>query len=153
MSDRILLGYDQFGSKLADALSDELRNNGYLVDVVEGSGEADYPDVAASACTRYGAGGHGSVILVCGTGLGMSIVANKFPGIRAARCTDLYSVERARRNSNANVLALAAELTPPAQARSLVRVWLTHHFDSLRSVAKLDRLRSIEEGLSAKRSL
>ncbi|GAA1383028.1 RpiB/LacA/LacB family sugar-phosphate isomerase [Catellatospora chokoriensis] len=145
MTARILLAYDGLGAPLSEAIVEELGAHGYETVLVAGSGRHDYPDLAAAACTAFNGGGYASVVLVCGTGLGMSIVANKFPGIRAARCTDEYSVEKARRHSDANVLALAANLTPSERARSLVRSWVGHRFDSARSIPKIARIASIEE--------
>lgn len=141
---RIVVGFDRSGLHLADAVAGTLTEHGFVFDLAVGSGEADYPDIAVDACRSVMAGGLHSAILICGTGLGMSITANKVHGIRAARCTDTYSVEKARRNSDANVLALGAEVTTPAMAAMLVAVWLSHDFDSARSRPKLRKIELLE---------
>src|SRR5262245_28105611 len=101
---RIVVGFDRMGEGLADAVTSTLTAHGVAFDLANGSGDADKPAIAVDACGRVASGDLHSAILVCGTGLGMSITANKMHGIRAARCTDTYSVEKARRNSDANVL-------------------------------------------------
>jgi ribose 5-phosphate isomerase B len=141
---RIVLGFDPMGRLLAETVTDVLAEHGYAVDLVDGSGTDDYPDVAVDACRRVLDCDRHSAILVCGTGLGMSITANKVPGIRAARCTDTYTVEKARRNSDANVMALGAEVTTPAMAAKLVATWVEFHFDSERSKAKLRKIARFE---------
>ena len=141
---RVVLGFDPMGRALADAVTGVLAEHGYTVDLAEGSGTDDYPDVAVDACRRVLDGDRHSAILVCGTGLGMSITANKVPGIRAARCTDTYTVEKARRNSAANVLALGAEVTTPAMAAELVSTWIEFDFDSERSRPKLRKIARLE---------
>jgi ribose 5-phosphate isomerase B len=140
----VAIGFDQTGQRLADAIASALDEHGVMHFVVDGSGEADYPDVAVEACRRLARDALHSAILVCGTGLGMSIAANKVRGIRAARCTDTYSVEKARRNSDANVLALGADLTTPAVATELVTTWLRYEFDSERSRPKLRKIALLE---------
>jgi ribose 5-phosphate isomerase B len=85
-------------------------------------------------------GQHGRAILVCGTGIGMAIAANKVPGVRAAQAHDPYSAERARRSNDAQVLTLGARVVGPELAASLVRTWLRAEFaggGSLRKVAKI----------------
>lgn len=141
---RVVLGFHPIGLALAGAISDALAQRDCIVDIVEGSGIADYPDIAVEACRQILHGGRHSAILVCGTGLGMSITANKIPGIRAARCTDTYSAEKARRNSAANVMALGSEVTTPSVAATLVSVWLEFDFDSERSRPKLYKIAQLE---------
>jgi ribose 5-phosphate isomerase B len=145
MSSTILLGYDPMGELLAQSVIDAAKEFGAVLEVWEGSGANDYPDTALAVCRRVLAEELHSGILICGTGLGMSISANKVTGIRAARCTDIYSVEKARRNSNANVLAMGSEVTTPQLCRLLMEGWLRYDFDSQRSVAKLRRVAEIEE--------
>jgi RpiB/LacA/LacB family sugar-phosphate isomerase len=141
---RIVVGFDRMGQGLADAVTSALTAHGVAFHLVEGSGEADYPDVAVDACRQVISERLHSAILVCGTGLGMSIAANKVHGIRAARCTDTYSVEKARRNSDANVLTLGAEVTTSAVAAMLVTTWLSYAFDSERSRPKLLKISELE---------
>ncbi|WP_129310690.1 RpiB/LacA/LacB family sugar-phosphate isomerase [Streptomyces sp. L2] len=148
---QIVVGYDPMGEQLAQAVLETLQEAGHGYEITPGSGAENYPDIAWETALRVSGGGYHSGVLICGTGLGMSITANKVQGIRAARCTDTYSVEKARRNSAANVLALGAELTPPAVARTLMQVWLTHSFDSARSVPKIERIEALAEHAAALR--
>ncbi|TQF08014.1 RpiB/LacA/LacB family sugar-phosphate isomerase [Kitasatospora acidiphila] len=144
MSNTVLLAYDPMGALLAEAVRETVEAAGRTVETAVGSGDRDYPGLAWQTAERVADGGYHSAILICGTGLGMSITANKVRGVRAARCTDAFSVEKARRNSDANVLALGAEVTAPAMARTLVETWLHHSFDSARSVPKLAEIARLE---------
>jgi|ERR1700680_44685 len=144
MKGSVIVGYDIGGAPLSQAIQTAVLASGLLTCVVDGSGRDDYPDVAFRACDMLLQHAFNSAILVCGTGLGMSIAANKVDGIRAARCTDGYSVERARTNSNANVLTLGAEITTPEQAERLVRCWLQSEFSSERSQPKLAKIAAFE---------
>ena len=103
----------------------------------------DYPDVAARVAHGIRDGRYARGILVCGTGIGMAIAANKVPGVRAAQAHDVYSAERARMSNDAQVLALGARVIGPELARSIVRAWLASEFaggGSTRKVEKIDRM-------------
>jgi ribose 5-phosphate isomerase B len=82
-------------------------------------------------------------ILICGTGLGMSVVANRFPGIRAALCHDLYTAEMSRRHNDANLLVLGGRVIDPKLARAIVRVWLTTPFEGGRHAERLELLEQL----------
>ncbi|GLY04037.1 RpiB/LacA/LacB family sugar-phosphate isomerase [Actinoplanes sp. NBRC 101535] len=151
MNTTVVIGYDPMGEHLLQAVVDALTAAGHPYEVTPGSGVENYPDVAWQTAVKVADGGYHSGVLMCGTGLGMSITANKVPGIRAARCGDTYSVEKARRNSAANVLTLGAELTPPALAATLMRTWLAHDFDSARSVPKIKRIDELAGFAGARR--
>jgi ribose 5-phosphate isomerase B len=103
----------------------------------------DYPDVAARVALGIRDGRFDRGILVCGTGIGMAIAANKVPGVRAAQAHDVYSAERARKSNDAQVLTLGARVVGPELAKSIVRAWLVSEFaggGSTRKVEKIDRL-------------
>lgn len=106
----------------------------------------DYPDVAILAAEAVANGEYDRAILVCATGIGMSITANKVPGIRAALCVDVDCAMLSRDHNDANVLALAGRLTKPAAAVEIVRAWLAtgfpgeqRHVRRLRKIADLER--------------
>ncbi|MGH2408332.1 MAG: RpiB/LacA/LacB family sugar-phosphate isomerase, partial [Candidatus Limnocylindrales bacterium] len=104
---------------------------------------ADYPDIAAVVARDVAAGVVPQAVLVCGTGLGMAITANKVPGVRAASVSDPYSAERARKSNDAQVLCLGALVVGPSVATMLVDLWLAAEFKggaSARKVAKIDAL-------------
>ena len=128
--------------------------------VVEGHGDAfidlsavdpahpDYPDVAWRVASALAAGDGDRGILVCGTGIGMSITANKVPGIRAALAHDTYSAERAVRSNNAQVLTMGALVVGPALMQSIVEAWLAATWDpTTRSGSKVVRIEELEASL------
>ncbi len=103
----------------------------------------DYPDVAEQVARAVAAGTYGRAILVCGTGIGMAITANKVPGVRAAQASDPYSAERARKSNDAQVLCLGARIVSTENAKLLVDHWLASEFQgggSARKVAKMNAL-------------
>ena len=129
--------------------SRELGHETVDVGVESASVEVDYPDIGREAAERIAVGEFDRGILVCGTGIGMAITANKIPGVRAAVCHDPYSAERARKSNNAQVLALGAQIVAPTLACSLVDHWLESEFNAERSggkVAKIDAIDSTFRG-------
>ena len=144
---KIATGSDHLGYELKMVLHDELRDLGYEpVDFGCGGSadEVDYPDVAAELARAVADGGFERGILVCGTGLGMAITANKVPGVRAACCHDAYSAERARRSNNAQVLCLGALVVGPALAKDLLQRWLAAEFDGGRSARKVAKINELD---------
>lgn len=103
----------------------------------------DYPDIAQAVCCEVNSGNCERGILICGTGLGMSIAANKTKGIRAALCCDIFMAERARQHNDANVLCLGAEKTECAA--EIVRVFMTTAFEGGRHQRRLDKIHKLEE--------
>jgi len=105
----------------------------------------DYPDIAEVAARRIAAGEADKGILVCGTGIGMSIAANKVNGIRAAVCHDRKTAELSRQHNDANVLCMSASLSPE-ELTELVTVWLTTDFEGGRHQRRVDKVMQIEAG-------
>ena len=142
---KIAVGADHLGLPLKDVVKDYLEAGGHEV-VDFGVTEAtpvDYPDVAIAVAEAVAAGTYGRAILVCGTGIGMSITANKVPGVRAANVADPYSAERARKSNDAQVLCLGSRVVAPEVARIIVDHWLASEFqggESARKVAKMNAL-------------
>ena len=95
-------------------------------------------------------GKHQRGILICGTGIGMAIVANKVPGIRAAQCHDTYSAERARKSNNAQVMTLGARVVGPELARSIVNSWLNSEFEGGGSLEKVEKISYYEHKVGEK---
>ncbi len=105
-----------------------------------------YPSVAATVARKIIAEGYTrDGILICGTGIGMSITANKFPGIYAAVCHDSYSAERARLSNNANVLCMGARVIGPELAKKVAREWLHLEFQGGRSAKKVQEIIELEK--------
>jgi ribose 5-phosphate isomerase B len=142
---RIAIGADDIGFPLKEAVKDHLVALGHdVIDYgVRDATPADYPDVAIEVSREVANGAFDRAILVCGTGIGMAITANKVPGVRAAAVSDPYSAERARKSNNAQVLCLGSRIVAPALASVLVDHWLASEFQggaSSRKVAKIDAL-------------
>jgi ribose 5-phosphate isomerase B len=139
----IAVGADDAGAPLKERLAAYLQERGLEVkDFGNGDG-VDYPDVAAEVAEAVARGEHDRALLVCGTGLGMAIAANKVPGVRAATAHDPYSAERARKSNNAQVLTMGARVIAPEAAEKVLDHWLEAEFEpgpSSPKVAKLEAL-------------
>ena len=147
---RLVVGSDDAGLELKDLLAADLRADervASVVDVGVHAGEArDYPHVAVEAARLVAAGEADRALLVCGTGLGVAIAANKVPGIRAVTAHDPYSVERSVLSNDAQVLCMGQRVIGPELARLLVREWLGYRFDpSSPSGKKVEAICSYEE--------
>ncbi len=104
----------------------------------------DYPDIAAEVAKRVSAGEVDRGILICGTGLGMTIVANKFPGVRAAPCHDDLTAEMSRRHNDLNVLCLSADILGDRLVNRLVEIWLTTEFEGGRHARRVEKISQME---------
>ena len=141
----LAIGSDRLGISLKIAIIEHLDDLGYIVkDFGCAPGEdTDYPDIAALVARAVSSGEYERAILICGTGLGMSIAANKIHGVRAAAVSDVYSAERARMSNDAQILCLGALVVGNGLATALVDRWLQSEFSggqSARKVAKLNAL-------------
>ena len=142
---RIAVGGDNNGFALKEVVKQHLIERGFdVVDFgVQAEEDVDYPDVAVPVARAVAAGEVDRAVLVCGTGLGMAIVANKVRGVRAAPVTDPYSAERAIKSNNAKVLCLGALVVGTEVAKLLVDHWVDGEFaggNSGRKVAKIEEL-------------
>jgi len=130
---RIVVGSDDAGYAYKEALKADLEGDGRVVTVVDVGVTSDattpYPDVAQLAAEMVADGRADRALLVCGTGLGMAIAANKVPGVRAVTAHDSFSVERSVLSNNAQVLALGQRVVGIELARRLVREWVGYEFD------------------------
>lgn len=111
-----------------------------------GEGPADYPDLAFQAAQAVSTQEAERAILVCGTGIGMSIAANKVNGVRAALCYDELNAQISRQHNDANVLCLSGDLLGSSALRKIVETWLTTDFIGGRHQRRVDKIRVIEEG-------
>ena len=105
----------------------------------------DYPDFGEKVSEAVSRGVVDRGILICGTGIGMSIVANKIPGIRAALCQEDYSAKMSRLHNDANVLVLPGRIIDKEKAREIVKTWFTTDFEAGRHQRRLDKIKDIEE--------
>ena len=115
-----------------------------VIDLKDPPRSVDYPDAAAAVAEAVSDGRADYGVLICGTGVGMCITANKFRGVRAALCSNLVVAELSRRHNNANVLCLSGEFLGLTAIESIVRVWLTTPFDGGRHQRRLDLIAEIE---------
>lgn len=144
---KIVLASDHAGWELKQKLRRQLEEAGYEVYDVgcEGTAGCDYPDYAAAAARRTVAGEFRFGILICGTGLGMSLAAGKILGARAVCCTNELSAEMARRHNDANLLCLGARIIGEELAAAVMRRFLQTDFEGGRHARRLEKIRSLEE--------
>jgi len=142
----IALGADHAGYELKEALKSWLINHGYhVLDLGTHSTESvDYPDYAALVGEAVADHKVERGVLVCGTGIGMAIAANKVPGVRAALCGDLYAARMSRAHNDANVLALGGRLMGAEMAVDILRAWLETEFAGGRHARRVDKIADIE---------
>jgi ribose 5-phosphate isomerase B len=144
MTMKIALGADHGGFELKKELVEGLRDLKYVVDDLGAFSvePSDYPDLAHVAAQGVAEGIYERAILVCGTGVGMAIVANRYRGVRAANCTDVFSARYSRAHNDANVLTLGGRVIGVGLAWEIVNVWLATPFGGgdrhVRRVAKID---------------
>ena len=130
---RLVIGSDDAGYDYKEILKKDLEQNGIVASVVDVGVDADghtaYPRVAIAAAELVAAGEADRALLICGTGLGVAIAANKVPGIRAVTAHDSFSVERGVLSNDAQILTMGQRVVGIELARRLVREWLTYRFD------------------------
>jgi ribose 5-phosphate isomerase B len=146
MSEKIIIAADHGGYSLKEALKPRLTEMGLIVtDMGTDSDQAvDYPDFGEKAAGAVSAGLFPRGILICGSGVGMSIVANRFPGVRAALCLDEETARLSRMHNDANILVLAGRKTDSETAFRIVRTWLTTPFEGGRHQKRLDKIHKVE---------
>lgn len=137
---KIAIGCDHGGIGLKGELVTLLQEMGHVVDDkgCYSSESVDYPDFARAVCSQVQNGSCDRGILICGTGVGMSMVANRFEGIRAGLCNDLFTARMSREHNDANVLCLGARVVGPGLAAEIVRTWVTTEFAGGRHQRRID---------------
>ncbi len=141
------IGSDHGGVNHKDAITKHLEDLGHqVIDYGTAPGEpADYPDIAETVAKAYIAGEFDRGILVCGTGIGMSIAANKVKGIRAAHVTDCYSAKMSREHNNAQIICLGERITGPDLALAIVDSYLSSEHLGDRHARRVDKIMAIEQ--------
>ncbi|HAF62518.1 MAG TPA: ribose 5-phosphate isomerase B [Anaerolineaceae bacterium] len=148
---KIAIGCDEIALSLKETIKDYLNTQSDVpIEEVKDMGvfssePVDYPDVAEKVALAIANHECDRGILICGTGIGMAIVANKIPGVRAAQVYDPYSAERARKSNNAQIMTIGALTTGPETAKYLVEIWLKCDFAGGRSTRKVDKINQIDE--------
>lgn len=140
---KVAIGADDAATSMKNEVKAWLHHQGIeVVDFshdVEGNAQI-YPDIAFNLASAIQEGVFERGILLCGTGIGMAIVANKVPGVRAAQCHDVYSASRARKSNNAQIMTLGARVIGSELALVLVETWLASEFEAGRSAPKVQRI-------------
>jgi ribose 5-phosphate isomerase B len=149
---RIAIGSDHAGFPVKEAIREYLASAGYPVDDQGTSSEdsVDYPDFGKAVGERVAARQDDLGIVVCGSGIGISIAANKVPGIRAALAHNVLTAQLAREHNDANVLALGARIVTPAAALEMVQTFLNTAYAGGRHQRRLDKITQIEKDEQAR---
>src|SRR5258707_8800096 len=149
----IAIGSDDAAGELKAQIVQHLESKGMPVKDygVFTSDPMLYPDIALEVAQAVADGKHERGILMCGTGIGVCITANKVPGIRAAVCHDIYSAERSRMSNDCQIMTLGSRVIGPELAKSLVDVWLRSEFQAGRSGPKVERIKEIEKSFASVR--
>ena len=144
---RIAVGNDEAAVGLRQVVVDELTKRGYQVDTfgpTTREQSVDYPDVAAQVARKVADGTYPRAVLLCGTGIGVAIAANKVPGVRAAQVGDPYSAQRARMSNDAQIMTMGERVVGPELARTLLNIWLDSEFAGGGSTAKVAKLEALD---------
>lgn len=143
---RVAVGADHRGYAIRNKVVDLLHRLGHEVQDVgtRTDDPVDYPDIAAVVAEKVSRGEVDRGILICGTGLGMCIAANKFPGVRAAPCHDDLTAEMSRRHNDLNVLCLAADMLGERLVDRIVESWLNTPFEGGRHARRLEKIAAVE---------
>lgn len=143
---KIVLGSDHGGFELKEALKDFFTKREIAIEDLgnEGLASVDYPDYAARVAESISNGSADAGVLICGTGLGMCIAANKFKGVRAVVLSDKYSAEMAKAHNNANVVCLGGRVKSVKEAEELLAVWLDTDYEGGRHDRRLKKIADLE---------
>ncbi len=146
---KIIIGSDHAGFKLKEILEDYLIKKGFKVKDVGTftKRSCDYPKIAAQVARQVSSGKFRRGILICKTGIGNSIVANRFSGVRAALCYNLRAARLSREHNDSNILVLAQGFINPALAKKITRLWLGLRFKGGRHRRRLNQLKRIDKSL------
>jgi len=145
---RIAIGCDHRGLNLKMAIMELLSELGHEYEDLGcyDTGSVDYPDTGGKVAQAVAKRRVDHGILVCSTGIGMSIAANKVPGVRAALCHDTFSAQRSRAHNDANVLCLGEWVVGEGLAKEIVKAYLSAEFEGGRHTRRLEKVRALEEG-------
>ena len=144
---KIVVGADHFGLPLKQGIVPYLEALGYEVDDigVQENTPVDYPDIAATLAEMISQDKYDRGILICGTGAGMAIAANKVPGVRAVSVQDPYTAERARASNNAQIITFGSQIIGLEVAKKLLDIWLKSEFQGGRSAPKVQKINELDQ--------
>ncbi len=141
----IIIGCDHGAYQLKDILKNQLVKDGIKVEDVGvfGPDSVDYPNIGMQVASEVSKGNYDRGILLCGTGLGMSMVANRYPHVRAALCNDLFSAKLSREHNDANILVMGGRMVGDVLALEILKTWLETAYEGDRHQKRLDIFDSI----------
>lgn len=144
---RIAIGCDHRGFALKQVIVSFLQNSGHSHQDFgcHNTDPVDYPDIAQKVGEAIASGNSDQGILICNTGIGMSIAANKIKGIRAALCCDVFAAQRARQHNDANILCLRGEDIDTESALEIVKTFLDTDFEGGRHLQRVNKIKALEE--------
>ncbi len=145
---KIAIGSDHAGVKLKEIIKQKFTDINFTDVGTYTEESCDYPDYIGSVAREVTSGSAEMGIAICGTGIGASITANKFPGIRAALCTNCLMAEMSRRHNNANVLVLGARILGEDLALKIIQTWLSSQFEGGRHQRRLEKIAAIEKSFT-----
>ncbi|MBF0458580.1 MAG: ribose 5-phosphate isomerase B [Nitrospirae bacterium] len=148
----IAIGCDHAGVELKALIHGLLKSEGIEVRDVGTSGKesVDYPDYGSKAAEAVSKGQVDGAVLICGSGIGMSIVANKYKNVRAALCHDVFTAKMSREHNNANVLVMGSRIITEEAAAEILKVWLHTKFEGGRHELRLKKISKIEDSIEFK---
>lgn len=144
---KIAIAADHGGFELKDSMVEYIKSlENEVMDLGTNSADSvDYPDYAKKVCEEIQQGNSDLGILICGTGIGMSLAANKFEGIRAACVSDVYSAKMSRNHNNANVLCIGARVIGDEVAKLIIKTFLENEFEAGRHQRRVDKIMTFEK--------
>ena len=139
---KVVIGCDHAAVDMKNQVADDLRSKGYEVtDVGTYTNDScDYPVIAHELCTKIQDGSHKLGILICGTGIGMSMAANKHHGIRAACCSEPYSAQLTRQHNDANVCVMPGRFIPEETVKAIAKIFLNTDYEGGRHQRRIDKI-------------
>tara|TARA_B100000686_G_scaffold118582_1_gene125690 strand:- start:1315 stop:1770 length:456 start_codon:yes stop_codon:yes gene_type:complete len=149
---KIAIASDHGGFDLKETVIAQLLDKNWEVDDLGPTNDdsVDYPDYAVKLVEAILKSNNGRGILICGTGLGMSIVVNRFPGIRGTLCADVYTAKMCRKHNDSNILILGGRVVGKGLAAEIVETWLITNFEGGRHQRRLDKINEIDRTLKSK---
>ncbi len=147
MNKKIIVGADHGGFELKERIKKYLEKNGYTITDIGtyNKDSVDYPDIAEKACNEYKSGGYDFGILFCGTGIGISIAANKIKGIRCAIVHDLFTAEMSKAHNNANFLAFGGRIEYSVPVEKMLDKFIQTKYEDGRHEQRLCKIADLEE--------
>lgn len=143
---KIIIGCDHAAFQLKDIIKADLLKNGISVEDIGANGieSVNYPDYAKKVASAVSRGEYERGILLCGTGLGMSITANRYKGVRAALCNDVFLAKMSRLHNDSNVLVLGARVIGDVLALEILKTWLATSFEGGRHKTRIDMMDELD---------